>query len=177
MQTAKIQASLLIGAVSPEPMLFAHLSSRPRVNFSPKTEHVALLSGQACTWKMKVLWAFFLQRSSFYEYFSPSKNNSVFSNNSRGSSMSDSPSLNGSVNRGRKRQPSGNKVSWSVTTVSNLISHIASDMRGYQNICQGNRSPLLAYLHNIFGHSPKQLCRPWFDSVDSYLDAQACQNK
>ena len=43
-------------------------------------------------------------------YFSTSRNNSVFSNSSRGSSMSDSPSLNGSINKGRVRRPSGNKV-------------------------------------------------------------------
>ena len=43
MQTAKVQASLLIGTVSPKSMLFAHVSGRSRGNFSQRTRHEVLL--------------------------------------------------------------------------------------------------------------------------------------
>ena len=43
MRIAMLQARLRIRAVSPEPMLFAHVSRRPRESFSERTGHVALL--------------------------------------------------------------------------------------------------------------------------------------
>ena len=45
MGTAKVQAGLRIRAVSPEPMLFAHISSWPRENLSLRTRH-GLAKGQ-----------------------------------------------------------------------------------------------------------------------------------
>ena len=51
MRPAKVLASLRIRAVSPEPILFAHINSRPRANFSQGTRHVALLRGRASALK------------------------------------------------------------------------------------------------------------------------------
>ena len=51
MRTAKIQASLRIRAVSPEPMLFAHVRNIPRGNFNQRTGHVGLLRGRAYAMK------------------------------------------------------------------------------------------------------------------------------
>ena len=51
MRTARAQASLRIGVVSPEPMPFIYVSDKPTVNFSQRTRHVALLWGRACTLK------------------------------------------------------------------------------------------------------------------------------
>ena len=50
--TAKVQASIRIRAVMPEPTLFADVCSRSRENFSQSTRHVALLIGRACTLKI-----------------------------------------------------------------------------------------------------------------------------
>ena len=51
MRTAKVQASRRIRAVSPEPILFAHVSGRPSENLSQRTGHVALLRHRACALK------------------------------------------------------------------------------------------------------------------------------
>ena len=40
MQTANVQRSLPFCTVSPEPILFAHVSGRPRVNSSKGARHV-----------------------------------------------------------------------------------------------------------------------------------------
>ena len=52
MRAAKIQASLRIGAVSPEPLLLAHTSSESRGTFRQKTRTLAPLNGWACAVKM-----------------------------------------------------------------------------------------------------------------------------
>ena len=49
MRAAKVQASLRIRAVSPEPPLLAHTSSESRGTFRQKTRSLALLNGWACT--------------------------------------------------------------------------------------------------------------------------------
>ena len=56
MWTAKVQASLCIRAVSPEPMLFAQISGRPRGKFSQRTRHEAILRDLACTLKDWFEW-------------------------------------------------------------------------------------------------------------------------
>ena len=48
MRAAKVQASLRIRAVSPEPSLLAHTSSESRGTFRQKTRSVASLNGWAC---------------------------------------------------------------------------------------------------------------------------------
>ena len=48
MRAAKVQASLRIRAVSPEPPLLAHTSSESRGTFRQKARSVALLNGWAC---------------------------------------------------------------------------------------------------------------------------------
>ena len=48
MRVAKVQASLRIRAVSPEPPLLAHTSSESRGTFRQKTRSLALLNGWAC---------------------------------------------------------------------------------------------------------------------------------
>ena len=48
MQAAKVQASLRIRAVSPEPSLLAHTSSESRVTFRQKARSLAPLNGWAC---------------------------------------------------------------------------------------------------------------------------------
>ena len=48
MRAAKVQASLRIRAVSPEPSLLAHTSSESRETFRQKTRSVASLNGWAC---------------------------------------------------------------------------------------------------------------------------------
>ena len=50
-QKQRICKILCICAVSPEPMLFAHRSGKPRGKFSPRIRHTVLLRGQACTLK------------------------------------------------------------------------------------------------------------------------------
>ena len=50
-RTAKVQASLRISAVSPEPMLFIHLSGRPMGNFSQRTCQMASLGDRVGTLK------------------------------------------------------------------------------------------------------------------------------
>ena len=48
MRAAKVQASLRIRAVSPEPSLLAHTSSESRGTFRQKARSVAPLNGWAC---------------------------------------------------------------------------------------------------------------------------------
>ena len=48
MRAAKVQASLRIHAVSPEPSLLAHTSSESRGTFRQKARSLASLNGWAC---------------------------------------------------------------------------------------------------------------------------------
>ena len=48
MRAAKVQASLRIRAVSPEPLLLAHTSSESSGTFSQKAKSLAPLNGWAC---------------------------------------------------------------------------------------------------------------------------------
>ena len=52
MRVAKVQASLRICAVSPEPPLLAHTSSESRGTFRQKTRSLATLNGWACAVKI-----------------------------------------------------------------------------------------------------------------------------
>ena len=52
MRAAKVQASLRIRAVSPEPSLLAHISSESRGTFRQKARSLALLNGWACAVKL-----------------------------------------------------------------------------------------------------------------------------
>ena len=52
MRAAKVQASLRIRAVSPEPPLLAHTSSESRGTFRQKTRSLAPLNDCACAVKM-----------------------------------------------------------------------------------------------------------------------------
>ena len=52
MRAAKVQASLRIRAVSPEPPLLAHTSSESRGTFRQKTRSLAPLNGWACAIKI-----------------------------------------------------------------------------------------------------------------------------
>ena len=52
MRAAKVQASLRIRAVSPEPSLLAHTSSDSRGTFRQKARSLAPLSGLACAVKI-----------------------------------------------------------------------------------------------------------------------------
>ena len=52
MRAAKVQASLCIRAVSPEPLLFAHTSSESRGTFRQKARSMAPLNGLACAVKI-----------------------------------------------------------------------------------------------------------------------------
>ena len=52
MRAAKVQASLRIRAVSPEPPLLAHISSEPRGTFRQKAWSLAPLNGWACAVKI-----------------------------------------------------------------------------------------------------------------------------
>ena len=52
MRAAKVQASLRIRAVSPEPSLLAHPSSEPRGTFRQKARSLAPLNGWACAVKI-----------------------------------------------------------------------------------------------------------------------------
>ena len=52
MRAAKIQASLRIRAVSPEPSLLAHTSSESRGTFRQKARFLAPLNGWACAVKV-----------------------------------------------------------------------------------------------------------------------------
>ena len=52
MRAAKVQASLRIRAVSPEPPLFAHTSSESRGTVRQKTRSLAPLNGWACAVKI-----------------------------------------------------------------------------------------------------------------------------
>ena len=52
MRAAKVQASLRIRAVSPEPPLLAHTSSEPRGTFRQKARSLAPLNGWACAVKI-----------------------------------------------------------------------------------------------------------------------------
>ena len=52
MRAAKVQASLRIRAVSPEPPLLAHTSSESRANFRQKARSLAPLNGWACAVKI-----------------------------------------------------------------------------------------------------------------------------
>ena len=51
MRAAKVQASLRIRAVSPEPPLLAHTSSESRGTFRQKARSLASLNGWACAVK------------------------------------------------------------------------------------------------------------------------------
>ena len=51
MRAAKVQASLRIRAVSPEPSLLAHTSSQSRGTFRQKARSLAPLNGWACAVK------------------------------------------------------------------------------------------------------------------------------
>ena len=51
MRAAKVQASLRIRAVSPEPPLLAHISSESRGTFRQKARSLASLNGWACAVK------------------------------------------------------------------------------------------------------------------------------
>ena len=52
MRAAKVQASLRIRAVSPEPPLLAHTSSESRGTFKEKARSLAPLNGWACAVKV-----------------------------------------------------------------------------------------------------------------------------
>ena len=52
MRAAKVQASLRIRAVSPEPPLLAHTGSESRGTFRQKTRSLAPLNGWACAVKI-----------------------------------------------------------------------------------------------------------------------------
>ena len=52
MRAAKVQASLRIRAVSPEPSLLAHTSSESKGTFRQKTRSLAPLNGWACAVKI-----------------------------------------------------------------------------------------------------------------------------
>ena len=52
MRAAKVQASLRIRAVSPEPPLLAHTSSEPRGTVRQKARSLASLNGWACAVKI-----------------------------------------------------------------------------------------------------------------------------
>ena len=52
MRAAKVQASLRIHAVSPEPSLLAHTSSESRGTFRQKARSLAPLNGWACAVKI-----------------------------------------------------------------------------------------------------------------------------
>ena len=52
MRAAKVQASLRIRAVSPEPSLLAHTSSESRRTFRQKARSLAPLNGWACAVKV-----------------------------------------------------------------------------------------------------------------------------
>ena len=52
MRAAKVQASLRIRAVSPEPLLLAHISSESRGTFRQKARSLAPPNGWACAVKM-----------------------------------------------------------------------------------------------------------------------------
>ena len=52
MRAAKVQASLRIRAVSPEPSLLAHTSSESRGTFRQKARSLAPLNGLACAVKI-----------------------------------------------------------------------------------------------------------------------------
>ena len=52
MRAAKVQASLRICAVSPEPSLLAHTSSESRGTFRQKARSLAPLNGWACAGKI-----------------------------------------------------------------------------------------------------------------------------
>ena len=52
MRAAKVQASLRIRAVSPEPSLLAHTSSESRGSFRQKARSLAPLNGWACAVKI-----------------------------------------------------------------------------------------------------------------------------
>ena len=52
MRAAKVQASLRIRAVSPEPSLLAHTSSESRGTFRQKARSLASLNGWACAVKV-----------------------------------------------------------------------------------------------------------------------------
>ena len=52
MPAAKVQASLRIRAVSPEPSLLAHRSSESRGTFTGKARSIAPLNGWACAVKI-----------------------------------------------------------------------------------------------------------------------------
>ena len=52
MRTAKVQVSLRIRAVSPEPPLLAHTSSESRGTFRQKARSLAPLNGWACAIKI-----------------------------------------------------------------------------------------------------------------------------
>ena len=52
MRAAKVQASLRIRAVSPEPSLLAHTSSESRGTFRQKARSLAPLNGLACAVKV-----------------------------------------------------------------------------------------------------------------------------
>ena len=52
MRAAKVQASLRIRAVSPEPSLLAHTSSESRGTFRQKTRSLVPLNGWACAVKI-----------------------------------------------------------------------------------------------------------------------------
>ena len=52
MRAAKVQASLRIGAVSPEPLLLAQTSSESRGTFRQKARSLAPLNGWACAVKI-----------------------------------------------------------------------------------------------------------------------------
>ena len=52
MRAAKVQASLRISAVSPEPLLHAHTSSESRGTFRQKARSLSPLNGWACAVKI-----------------------------------------------------------------------------------------------------------------------------
>ena len=51
---AKAQANLRIRAVSPEPLLFAHMKYGSRQRVRPKIRHLAPLDGCTCTFEERV---------------------------------------------------------------------------------------------------------------------------
>ena len=53
MRAAKVQASLRIRAVSPEPLLLTHTSSESRETFRQKARSLTSLNGWACAVKIR----------------------------------------------------------------------------------------------------------------------------
>ena len=75
-QTAKVQASLCILAVSPEPMLFSYVSNRARAYYSQRTRS-GLPKGQVCSQKIRLNFqrafssAHIITKTCLYKFWPP----------------------------------------------------------------------------------------------------------